>query len=135
MILRRKRLPVHLEGSFRAFREVLAEVEQAKGAVTDVMPTTRLPGRPLPDALVEFEAHLSRADDRMAAWRAAVLESEWDDCRVAIADALGRADRLRRAAPDLPGFEGLIAMVEDLIAPLEAFDPAARRFRGLRDRT
>jgi hypothetical protein len=132
MILRRKRLPASLERPLRGFRTVVAEVEQAKAAMTDVMPTTRLPGRPVPDALLAFEEHLARAESLMASWRAPQVEAVWQDCRTAVDESRARAGRLRDEAPELGGFEGLIAMVEGLMAPLEAFERAAARFRGLR---
>ena len=80
MIWRRKRLPEELEGPFEAFGAVLAEVEPAKEALTEVMPTTRMPGLSLPDALVEFEARLSAADALMPAWRRPEVEQEWVAC-------------------------------------------------------
>ena len=60
-LFRRKRLPPELEAPFETFERVLAEVEPAKEALTEAMPTTRLPGRPRPDALAEFEERLSTA--------------------------------------------------------------------------
>ena len=62
--------------------------------------------------------------------REARIASEWDSCREALDEALRRAEGLRKAAPAL-GFESLIATVADLIAPLEAFEAAAERVRGL----
>jgi hypothetical protein len=132
VILRRKRLPAQLEEAFAAFGSVLEEVEPAKEVLTEVMPTTRMPGRPLPDALLAFEEHLARAAVGMAAWRRPQLEGVWAACDAGVAEARARADRLRREAPDLGGFEGLIWAVGELMAPLEAFEEAERRFRDLR---
>jgi hypothetical protein len=132
VILRRKRLPPELEEAFAAFGSVLDEVEPAKAALTEVMPTTRLPGRPLPDALLAFEEHLARAAGQMASWRRPQVDEVWTVCDAGIAEARGRAERLRRDAPDLGGFEGLIWAVGELMAPLEAFEAAERRFRELR---
>ncbi len=132
MILRRRRLPAELEGSYAAFGAVLAEVEPAKEILTEVMPTTRLPGRSLPDALTAFEEHLGRAADAMPGWRRPELDEVWDACDRGVAEARAFADRLRREAPDLGGFEGLIWAVGELMVPLEAFEAAERRFRDLR---
>ena len=129
---RRKRLPADLEGPYEVFGDVLAEVEPAKEALTEVMPTTRLPGRPLPDALAEFEERLGRARMVMPGWRRTETESEWVACAHGIDEALGRVVRLREDAPDLGGFEGLIWAVESLLDPLEPFTSAAERFRSLR---
>ncbi|MDH5314496.1 MAG: hypothetical protein OEW66_11780 [Actinomycetota bacterium] len=131
-IFRRKRLPAGLVGSFEAFERVLSEIEPAKEALTEVMPTTRVPGRPLPDALVEFVERLERARAAMPAWRCAEIEPEWSACANGVDEALGRARRLREDAPDLGGFEGLIWAVEELLDPLEPFRSAAERFRSMR---
>lgn len=131
-IFRRKRLPPELEQPFQAFESVLAEVEPAKRVLTEVMPTTRMPGHPLPDALSEFTERLERASRTMPAWRRAETEESWSACAAGIDEALDRARRLREEAPDLGGFEGLIWAVESLLDPLEPFREAAERFRSLR---
>jgi hypothetical protein len=131
-IFRRKRLPASLEAPAESFERVLAEVEPAKRALTDVMPTTRLPGRPLLDALAEFEERLGRARELMPGWRRPETEPEWTACHDGLAEALDRARRLREDAPDPGGFEGLIWTVEHLLDPLEPFRKAADRFRSLR---
>lgn len=131
MMLGRRRLPASLERPFEAFLSVLEEVEPAKAALSSVMPTTRLPGRSLPDALMEFEERLDLARAHMPGWRAAEVQEEWTACDAGVAEALGRARRLREEAPDLGGFEGLIWAVGELLAPLEPFERAAERFRGL----
>jgi hypothetical protein len=129
--LRRRRTPPELEAPYTAFVAVLGDVEPAKTALTDVMPTTRMPGRSLPDALLEFEERLLRAREEMPGWRAAPLEDEWIACDAGLVEALERARRMREEAPDLGGFEGLIWAVERLIGPLEPFAGAAARFRAL----
>jgi hypothetical protein len=60
-MLRRRRTTPEVQAAFEAFRDVLVHLEPAKAALTDVMPTTRMPGRPLPDALAEFEVGLARS--------------------------------------------------------------------------
>ena len=131
MILRRKRLPPALQEPFVVFGWVLAQIEPAKAALTEVMPTTRMPGRSLPDALIEFERGLARGADLMPGWRADEVESEWTACERGLAEALDRAKRFREEAPELGGFEGLIWAVEELLRPLEPFADAAERFREL----
>ena len=131
MILRRKRTTPQVQASFDAFRDVLVHLEPAKAALTDVMPTTRMPGRPLPDALAEFEEGLRRAEERMPAWRTPELEPEWTACERGVDDARSRARWFREDAPEIGGFEGLIWAVEQLMAPLDAFATAAERFRAL----
>ncbi len=130
----RRRLPPELEASYAGFQGVLAELEPAKAALPAAMPTTRMPGRPLPDVLLEFETRLHAAAERMPGWRTPELEVSWTACTAGIDEALGRARRLREEAPDLGGFEGLVWAVGDLLAPLEPFEAAAARFEKLRRR-
>ncbi|MDP9330481.1 MAG: hypothetical protein M3P11_07600 [Actinomycetota bacterium] len=131
-MFKRKRLPTELEPSFAAFMAVLAEVEPAKAAITEVMPSTRQPGRPFPDALMEFEEGLGRARLNMPGWRGPQTDEAWERCDAGLMEALDRARGFREEAPEFGGFEGLIWAVERLLAPLEPFVEAAERFRGLR---
>jgi hypothetical protein len=131
-VLRRKRLPEDLEASLAALQVVADEIEAGKDAMTSTVPSTRLPGTPLPDALVELEERLTRADELMPGWRRPELEAEWTASREGIAESLRRAAKLREEAPELGGFEGLIWAVDQVLAPLEAFEAAAERFRTLR---
>jgi hypothetical protein len=131
-VFRRKRLPDELREPYEAFADVLAEIEPAKQALTEVMPTTRLPGRPLPDALSEFDERLARARVAMPGWRRPETEDAWVACDDGIEESMTRSASLREDAPDLGGFEGLIWAVERLLTPLEPFASAAERFRSLR---
>jgi hypothetical protein len=131
-MLRRKRLPPELAAALEGLRAVVAEVEEGKLAMTATVPTTRLPGTPLAEALVDLEERLGEARARMPAWRDPAVEPEWRACDAAIAESLRRAAELREQAPEPGGFEGLIWAVDRLLAPLEAFEAAAERFRTLR---
>jgi hypothetical protein len=131
-MFRRRRLPEELREVEAAFSEVLDEVEPAKAALTQCMPSTRAPGRALPDALAEFGEHLERARVMMPAWRRPETEQVWTACDAGLEEALDRARRLREEAPELGGFEGLLGTIGGLMDPLQPFEAAARRFRALR---
>jgi hypothetical protein len=92
---------------------VLARIERAKADLVSAVPSPRgVPPRPLAEALVAFEEGLRDAvasPDMPAPWRAAVEE------------ALRRAERLRLEAPALD-YEGLVEVLADLMAPLEALE-------------
>jgi hypothetical protein len=134
MIVRRKRLPAELVPAYEAFLTVLGEVEPAKAELARVLPTNRLPGRPLVDALGEFEERLTRARALMPSWRRAEVEAEWTSCDAGLGRSLDLARRLREEAPELGGFEGLLGSVQDLLDPLDPFEAAAARFGSLRRR-
>lgn len=132
MSLRRRRLPEHLEAPARAFDDLLPVLERARSALTGSVPTTRLPGRPLAETLAEFEEGLREVRRRMGAWRSPDVEPEWEACSLGLEEALGSADRVRTEGEPPQGFEGLIGLIGDLLAPLDAFERAAERFRELR---
>ena len=131
-MLRRKRLPAPLRDAHRAFSLVVEEVDRAHAVLTEAAPSTRFAGRPLPDALLEFEEALRSAQAGMERWRAPELQKEWERCAEGLATSLRLAERLRLEAPEIPGFETLIGTIDSLIAPLDAFVAAEERFRTLR---
>jgi hypothetical protein len=130
----KKELPPQLEPAFRAFTRVVDAIEPAKAAVADVLPGTRLPGRPLRDALVEYRAGIERAGHGMAGWRRAEVEHEWRACAAGLEAAEGRAAALLSHEDEPEGFEALLGTVQGLIEPLDPFVVAAERFRSLRRR-
>ena len=132
MSLRRRRLPEHLEAPAKAFDDLLPPLERARAALTGSVPGTRLPGRPLAETLSEFEDGLREVRDGMDAWRSADVEPEWEACSRGLDEALEFADRVRTEGVQPEGFEGLIGLIGDLLAPLDPFERASRRFRELR---
>jgi len=107
------------------------ELERAKAALTGSVPGTRLPGRPLAETLWEFETGLREVRARMDGWRAPEVEEQWSAASAGLDEALELAERLRTEARAPVGFEGLIGVIGDLLAPLEAFEEAAARLREL----
>jgi hypothetical protein len=132
VILRRRRLPDHLESPSRAFDELIPSLERAKAALTESVAGTRLPGRPLAESLSEFEDGLREVRARMGGWRAPEVERAWLDASAGLDGSLELAERVRTEGTPPQGFEGLIALIGDLLAPLDAFDEAVERFRALR---
>jgi len=131
-VLRRKRLSDDLATSLAGLRAVVVEVEAAKNGMTGTVPSTRVAGTPLAEGILQLEQRLETALELMPTWRHPDLEEEWLACDVGIRESLDRARRLREDPPELGGFEGLIWAVDQLLAPLEAFEAAAERFRTLR---
>lgn len=132
MSLRRRRLPEHLEAPAKAFDDLLPPLERARAALIGSVPGTRLQGRPLAETLSEFEDGLREVRDGMDAWRSADVEPEWEACSRGLDEALEFADRVRTEGVQPEGFEGLIGLIGDLLAPLDAFERASTRFRELR---
>ena len=132
MILRRKRLPDHLEAPTRALDELIPSLERARAALTESVPGTRLPGRPLAESLSEFEDGLREVRARMGGWRAPEVEQAWLYASAGLDEAMVLAERVRTDGIPPQGFEGLIGLIGDLLAPLDAFERAIVRFRELR---
>jgi hypothetical protein len=128
----RRRLPPDIQPAFEAFAEVVEHVERGKVALTRSVPSTRFPGRPLADALLEFEEALEAADRRMRAWWLAEVEGPWRAAAAGLRASRQLAARVRLEMPDPGGFEGLIGVIGDLLAPLEAFGEARDAFDRLR---
>lgn len=132
MILRRRRLPEHLAGPHREFQALVPALERAKAALTESVPGTRLPGIPLAETLIRFEEALRTVRGGMDAWRSPELEDVWLTSSAGLEEALELGERVRLRAPEPAGFEDLVALIGDLLAPLEVFGAAAERFRALR---
>lgn len=128
----RRRLPDELEAPFVAFGVVVAALERGKAALLASVPTTRLPGRPLADTLVEFEEALLEASASMGPWRAPALEAVWSRADAGLATSRELARRIRLEAPEPEGFEALVGTIGDLLDPLDAFHEAEERFARLR---
>ena len=131
MIFRRRSLPERLVGVEEGFERVLTHVERAKEAVMAAVPVARVAPRPLAEALFEFDTELAAARERMDAWNHEELSSEWIACGEALDECLGSSERIRMEAADL-GFESFVAMIGELIAPLDAFEAAVDRFEELK---
>jgi hypothetical protein len=130
--LRRRRRSPEIASALASFRAVSGEIDRARRALTEATPTTRAPGRPLPDVLLEFEDGLRAASKDMESWRIAGVEDEWRACSAAIARALAVAERLRVEAPPIVGYEALVGALGDLLATLDPFEDALQALRSRR---
>jgi hypothetical protein len=130
-MFRRKVLAPDLAEAEAAFHAVLEVLEPAKAGLADVLPGTRMPGRPLQDALEAFGRSLAAAEERMARWRRPELEAEWLACEAGIERAQARV-RSAGVGDEPAAFEGLLGLVTSLLDPLEPFADAEDRFRRLR---
>jgi hypothetical protein len=134
-MFRRKRLPDDLAPAYDAFERVLAEIEPAKAGLTEAVPGSRVPGRPLEHALEAFVAGIDRADALMPAWRRPELERVWSASAEGLAAARSDAAAILAAASEPTGFGDLLGIVERLLDRLEPFADAEVRFAELRRRT
>jgi hypothetical protein len=109
---------------YAQFVRVVDRVEESKAALVDAAPTGRPARVPLAEALAGFEEGLAAAELAMPAWRSNRTERVWADCRSGLEEARRRAERLRlEANPE--GYEELVAVIDLLLEPLEAFRRAS----------
>ena len=130
-MLKRKRIPPELEEAHAAFEATLGRVERAKEALVSTVPSARAPGRPLAEALADYEDGLADARREMPGWRREETEQEWGACDRGLAEAVTLAERFRLSTPELP-FDALMFALQDLMVPLEAFEAAVGGWRRLR---
>jgi hypothetical protein len=110
----------------RGFAVVAGHVDRAKSALLESVPSPRgVPGRPLAEALLEFEGAIRDAMGSMDGWRAPPTEAAWRECEAALGEALVTAERLRLEAPPLD-YESLVTVLGDLMDPLHVFEEADR---------
>ncbi len=114
------------------FDDVVSGLERAKAALTEAVPGTRIPGRPLAECLSEFEEGLRGVEAKMAGWRSPEVEQDWLGASAGLHEALALAGGVRIEGPEPDGFGGLTGLIAELLAPLEAFGVAAERFGSLR---
>ncbi|HEV3473777.1 MAG TPA: hypothetical protein VG602_00165 [Actinomycetota bacterium] len=109
------------------FEAALAAVERAKEALVAAVPSPRgKQHRTAAEALLDFEAHLKEATVLMDSWRTNDVDEDRRACAEGLQEAARRAERLRMEAPPMD-YEGLVAALGDLIAPLEVFADTERR--------
>jgi hypothetical protein len=127
---RKAAAPAELVAAAESFEAALESVAEARDGLLLGVPRGRAPLLPLAEALAAFEAGLERARAHMAGWRHPEVEAEWLACRSALAEAASGAERLRlRESPR--GYEELAPLLDEVLAPLHAFDAAAERLRDL----
>jgi hypothetical protein len=107
-----------------AFEATVVAVERAKDALVAAVPSPRgKQRRTVAEAVLGFEEGIREAASLMHAWRTTDVEEDWRACARGIDEAIRRAERLRLDAPPLD-YEGLVAVLAELIAPLEVFGDA-----------
>ena len=132
VIIRRRRLPDELERPLLAFEELMALLERARATLTESVPGTRVPGRPLGETLFVFERDLRRVREQMDGWRTPEVDEVWAACSAGLDEALAAAARVREDGSAPEGYEALVGLIGDLLAPLDVFRDAAERFGKLR---
>jgi hypothetical protein len=130
---RRGREPPDAVIVWRAFEAVAERVEAGKAALVAAVPTARVEGRPVAEALLEFEGELRAAQERMDAWLRSEHRRLWAACRDGLDEALRMAEGARLQAQSLD-FESLVDLIGRLMEPLDPFAEAERSLKVRRRR-
>ncbi len=124
----RKRRAAPPGDALRAFDAAVGALEEAKASLVAAIPTGRIPGVHLAEALVSFESGIDSVQALMAGWRTPGVEDRWSACMRGLRESSARAERLRLHGT--PGtYEELLSSIGDLLEPLDAFTAAAEGFR------
>ena len=121
----RRRVPSDADIVWRLFEAAAERVEEGKAALVAAVPTARVEGRPMAEAVLDFERELRSAGGLMEPWRRSEHEALWIACRHGLEVALRRAERARLQAPSLD-FEALVELIGEIMEPLDPFAEAER---------
>jgi hypothetical protein len=113
--------PIAVEAAV-ALAVAVGAVERAKAALVGAVRSGRTPGAPLAEALAGFELGLKEAERAMPGWDIDATRPEWDACSDGLAEARARAERFRLTGRAPGTYEDLIAVIAELMDPLEAFE-------------
>src|SRR5262245_857704 len=130
MFRRPRAIRPELADAHAAFASCAQTVAEARRALSAAAPSGRTAGVPLAAALAEFEELVADAGDAMPGWRRPEVEDAWRACSAGLERAAERAEELRLAGTPA-GYEELYGVLDDVMAPLDAFVPAEEAFRPL----
>lgn len=133
MLRRRPRrpLPRDLASAAGAFAEQAQRLQAARRALLSCLPVGRVDPVPVPVGLDLVRDELAEIAAAMPAWRRPDVETEWQACRTAIADAVAALPRAHRVAEESTELEELLGAVADVHEPLDAWAVAERTWRRL----
>lgn len=130
MILRRRPpLPADLLDAWSAFSDCAAVVEGGRRTLLSTLPTGRVEPAPVGVGLDAIAGAIDDARQWMDRWRQAGLDDAWQACADALDEAQGAISGARQVAATTSELEELLAAVEDVVAPLDAFADAERAWR------
>lgn len=134
-MLRRKTMPPELQPAWTAFSAQAQRVQDARRVVLSCLPVGRVEPAPVAVGLDLLVDELAAVDAELPAWRRDEVESAWQDCRQAIAEARAAVPNAQEVAATTTELEELLGAVADVLEPLgDAFSAAERRWLSLRRR-
>ncbi|CAN5741501.1 hypothetical protein BH23ACT10_BH23ACT10_30430 [soil metagenome] len=133
-MFRRRQMPEDLAAPWAAFDAQAQRVEDARQALLGCLPVGRVDPAPIPVGLDLLRDELRAIDAGIADWRVPQVESQWQACRAALADALGHIEPTRATAARTDELEVLLDAVTDVVEPLDVWQDAERHWRSLRAR-
>lgn len=134
-MLRRKTMPPELQPAWAAFSAQAQRVQDARRVVLSCLPVGRVEPAPVAVGLDLLVDELAAVDAELQTWRRDEVESAWQDCRQAIAEARSAVPNAKEVAATTTELEELLGAVADVLEPLgDAFSAAERRWLSLRRR-
>ena len=134
-MLRRKTIPESLRTAHDEFERQAEQIQAARTAVLSCLPVGRVDRVPVPVGLDLLSDELTDVAARLTAWKVAEVQTEWQTCVEAIAEARAALPAAYEVAQTSGELEELLGAVGDVIEPLgDAFAAAERRWLSLRKR-
>jgi len=130
----RKVLPPRLLPFWEAFEAQAARVESASGRVVAEVPVGRVAVGGAAPALDALAVTLGEVRLALPQWRVDELEAQWCACRDATDEARDAAVRAAEVARDSGELGDVLAVIDDVLGPLEAWREAEERWHQLRTR-
>lgn len=131
---KRKRMPPHLDPAWSAFQQQAERVESARQALLSCLPVGRVEPAPVAVGLDLLADELESVEPELGSWRVAEVEVHWQACRESFVEARQAIPPARGVAAATGELEELLGAVSDVVAPLDAWHDAERRWLRLRVR-
>lgn len=129
MFARKPPLPEDRLPAWRAFLDAAEVVEGGRRYLLATLPTGRVEPVPVAVGIDALQRAIADARGWMDDWRLSEVEHEWTACRTALDEAEAALPQVREVAATTGELEELLAAVEDVVAPLDAFADAERALR------
>lgn len=129
MFARKPLLPEDRQDAWWGFLDCAEVIEGGRRMLLATLPTGRVEPAPVGVGLDALQRAIADARTWMPRWRQSELVEEWADCQVALDEAEAAVPRVREVAATTRELEELLAAVEGVVAPLDAFADAERAFR------
>lgn len=109
-------------------------MENARQALLRCLPVGRVDPAPITLGLDLLRDELVAVRGQLELWHVEPVETQWQACAAAIAEALEHVEPTRATAARTDELEVLLEAVTDVVEPLDVWQDAEHAWRALRTR-